>query len=87
MWAQEAVSNASFPAAGAIAAIGATIFVLGWRLAVARRAFTDWRATKAAVPKMRKGFFTTAKAAAKFVFWVLVALALLVSWVVHDVRS
>jgi hypothetical protein len=70
-----------------VAVIATVIFWLGYRLAVARRAWTDYKTTKAAVPKLRKGFFASVRDVAKFVFWSLLALVVLVSWVVHDIRE
>lgn len=38
--------------------VGATIFGLGFAWAVMRRANADYKNTKAAVPKLRKGFWS-----------------------------
>ncbi len=67
--------------------LAAIIFTFGYRLAVNRRANDDYKKTKAAVPILRKGFWSTWWAAVKIGAGVLVALAILVYWGVSDVRE
>lgn len=67
--------------------VGSTIYGAGYLTAVARRANSDYKKTKAGLPAMRKAFWSAWWNATKVVFWVFVAGALLVSWVVRDVRN
>lgn len=89
MWlaVQETGTPASYSTALAVGLIGATLVALGYRVAVNRRANADYKRTKAALPPMRKAFWVTLWAAIKFGFWALIAVAVLVSWVAHDVRE
>lgn len=87
MLAAAAEQTASSTTLGAVLLIGATIFMLGYRIAVNRRANADYKRTKAALPGMRKAFWATLWGAVKFGFFALIALALLLSWVVHDLRN
>lgn len=66
---------------------GASIFVFGFLWAVMKRANTDYKATKAAVKTLRKGFWASWRAAMKAAFWIFLVFVLLASWVVHDVRA
>lgn len=84
--AQEAVTSAAFPTAGAVGLIAAVVFVLGYRLAVLHRAHSDYRKTKAAVKPLRKERTAAFWGTVKFGFWVFVAGCLLIAWVAHDVR-
>ncbi len=67
--------------------IAGIIFTLGYRIAVNRRANDDYKKTKAAVPLLRKGFWSTWWAAVKIGFGVCIVLAILVYWGVSDVRD
>ncbi len=87
MWAQQEATSASFPAAGATFLIAGVIFMLGYRIAVVRRANRDYKNTKAAVGRLRKDFWATFWTAVKVGFWVFIGAALLVAWVAHDVRQ
>lgn len=66
---------------------GASIFGFGYLWAVMKRANKDYKATKAAVKALRKGFWASWQAAMKAAFWIFLVFVLLVSWVVHDVRA
>jgi hypothetical protein len=66
---------------------GASIFGFGYLWAVMKRANKDYKATKAAVKALRKGFWSSWQAAMKAAFWIFLVFVALVSWVVHDVRA
>lgn len=84
---QPATSGAALPTFGAVLVIGAVILGFGYRLAVMHRANADYKRTKAILPDMRKTFWRTLWAAVKFGFWMVIAFALLLSWVVHEARA
>lgn len=67
--------------------IGAAIYGVGYAQAVMHRANKDYKATKAAVKPLRKGFWKAWWAAVKIGFWVFIAFAILVTWVGRDIRS
>jgi ribose/xylose/arabinose/galactoside ABC-type transport system permease subunit len=79
-------SGASGPTLLAVIIIGGTIYTFGYARAVMHRANSDYKKTKAALPGMRKTFWATWWAAVKVGFWVLIALALLIAWVMHEAR-
>jgi ABC-type Fe3+ transport system permease subunit len=89
MWlgAEQEPVPASYSTAMAVALIGGVVLMLGYRVAVNRRANADYKRTKAALPAMRKAFWATLWGAIKFGFWAFIAVALLISWVAHDVRE
>ncbi len=62
---------------------GLLMFGVGFAWAVMRRANLDYKNTKAAVPKLRKGFWLAWWAAMKAAFWVLLVLACFVTWLVY----
>jgi arginine exporter protein ArgO len=67
--------------------IGGVIYLFGYARAVMHRANRDYKTTKAAVPVLRKGFWKTWWAAFKVGFWVLIAAAIMVTWVGRDLRG
>jgi ABC-type Fe3+ transport system permease subunit len=71
----------------AVLLVTTAVFVFGYRVAVNRRANADYKATKAAVPKLRRGFWSSWWGAVKMGFWMALAVALLVSWAVHESRQ
>jgi hypothetical protein len=79
--------DASFSSLLSVLLIGGVIFTFGFRLAVMRRANADYKATKAAVPKLRKGFWAALWAMVRFAALVAVALIALFAWVVHEART
>lgn len=66
---------------------GGLVFGVGYLWAVMHRANKDYKATKAAVKALRKGFWTSWWNAMKAGMWVLVAFLVLLSWVIHDIRA
>lgn len=84
---QPATSGASLPTLTAVLVIGAVRVGFGYRLAVTHRANSDYKKTKAGLPGMRKAFWEALWAAVKFGFWMVIAFALLLSWVVHEARA
>lgn len=71
----------------AVMLVTTSVFVFGYRIAVNRRANADYKGAKAALPKLRKGFWLTWWAAVKMAAVMGVAALLLVSWAVHDARQ
>jgi ABC-type Fe3+ transport system permease subunit len=67
--------------------IAAIIYAFGYLRAVMHRANRDYKTTKAAVPKLRRAFWSAWWAAVKVGFWVVVAIALLGWWAIRDVRD
>lgn len=63
--------------------IGGIIYGLGYARAVMHRANKDYKTTKAAVPILRKGFWTAWFAVVKVGFWVAIAVAILFVWMVR----
>jgi hypothetical protein len=55
----------------------------GYAMAVMRRANSDYKTTKAAVPGLRKAFWSTWRGAVKAGFWILVGMAVLVLWMLN----
>lgn len=84
---QPATSGASLPTLTAVLLIGGVILGFGYRLAVMHRANSDYKKTKAGLPLLRKAFWEALWAAVKFAFFMFIAFALLLSWVVHEVRA
>lgn len=87
MWLASDQAPAGPSALMVVALVASTIFVLGYRIAVNRRANSDYKTAKAAVPKLRRGFWRTWWAAAKIVGWTALAVVLLMSWAIHDARE
>lgn len=56
------------------------VYGFGYARAVMHRANRDYKTTKAAVPVLRKGFWTAWWGAVKVGFWVLFGCAILVVW-------
>lgn len=71
----------------AVLLVTTAVFVFGYRVAVNRRANADYKSTKAAVPKLRRGFWSSWWSAVKMGFWMALAVALLVSWAVYESRQ
>lgn len=67
--------------------IGGIIYTFGYLRAVMHRANTDYKSTKAAVPKLRKAFWSAWWSAVKTGFWVAIAFLILVAWMVRDGRN
>lgn len=88
MWlAEQQQAPAATSALMVVLLIAATIFVLGYRIAVNRRANRDYKSAKAAVPTLRKAFWATWWQAAKIVAWTAIAVVVLMSWAIHDARQ
>lgn len=66
---------------------GSVIYALGYAHAVWRRARMDYRATKAAVPRLRKAKWTLWTVMIRKGFWVVAALVVFVLWVIVDIRA
>lgn len=71
----------------AVMLVSTAVFVFGYRVAVNRRANQDYKNTKAALPKLRKGFWATWWAATKMAAVMVLAVILLLSWAVHDAKE
>lgn len=67
--------------------IGGIIYTFGYIRAVMHRANKDYKATKAAVPGLRKGFWKAWWSAVKVGTGVLVAIGILIYWGVSDIRE
>lgn len=79
--------NTSVPILLGMAVVGGTVYTFGYLRAVMHRANRDYKTTKAALPGLRKGFWSAWWSAVKVGFWVLLVFGLLLAGVVHDVRS
>lgn len=63
--------------------IGGIIYAFGYARAVMHRANKDYKTTKAAVPVLRKGFWSAWFAVVKVGFWVTIAVAVLFVWMIR----
>jgi hypothetical protein len=63
------------------------LYGLGYLTAVMRRANSDYKKTKTALPGMRKDFWVAWWNMVKIGFWVAIAALVLIAWAVHDVRA
>ncbi len=61
---------------------GLLLYGVGYGMAVMRRANKDYKSTKAAVPVLRKGFWLAWWVTVKAAFWVVLAVACFVVWLV-----
>jgi uncharacterized membrane-anchored protein len=66
--------------------VSGIVFATGYAMAVMHRANRDYKATKAALPILRKGFWKALFAVVKVGFWVAVAAFILIAWMIRDVR-
>ena len=64
---------------------GATIYSFGYVRAVMHRANQDYKTTKAAVPTLRKSFWSAWFKAVKVGFFIVLAAVVLGMWAWHDV--
>jgi heme/copper-type cytochrome/quinol oxidase subunit 2 len=90
MWMAAEQEPKSYPAIVVVLivlVVAGVIYLFGYVRAIMHRANKDYKATKAAVKPLRKAFWLSWWTATKVGFWILIAGALLVSWVVHDVRE
>lgn len=89
MWlaSDQAPAPASSTALLAVMLVTTAVFVFGYRVAVNRRANSDYKKTKAALPGLRKGFWSTWWSAMKMAAVMALAIVLLLSWAVHDARQ
>jgi ABC-type Fe3+ transport system permease subunit len=67
--------------------VAGIIYSFGYLRAVMHRANRDYRTTKAALPKLRKGFWHAWWAAVKIGFFVVLAIVVLGWWAVRDVTG
>ncbi len=67
--------------------IAGVIYTFGYLRAVMHRANRDYKTTKAALPKLRRGFWAAWWAAVKVGFWVVVAATILGWWAIRDVTD
>lgn len=80
--AQESTSLPGGTIAGFL--VGALLlYGFGYAMAVMRRANADYKATKAAVPKLRKGFWLAWWAAMKAGFWIGLIICCFIVWFVY----
>lgn len=70
-----------------VAIIAGIIYTFGYLRAVMHRANSDYKATKALVPTLRKGFWHAWWKAVKIGFWVFVAGTILIFWAYRDVAN
>ncbi len=66
---------------------GSLIYGFGYAMAVMRRARSDYRKTKEALPGLRRGFWSSLWAMIKVGFWVAVCAFILIVWMVKDVQQ
>lgn len=66
---------------------GGVIYTFGYARAVLTRANKDYKATKAAVPPLRKAWWLQLWVAIKVGFLVFIGLAILVFWTGRDLRD
>lgn len=85
--ASETQKNIAGPIVIIVVLTFGVIYTFGYARAVMHRANKDYKSTKAAVPVLRKGFWTTWWRAVKVGFWVLLIVGALVTWMVHDTES
>lgn len=62
---------------------GLLLYGVGYGMAVMRRANRDYKTTKAAVPKLRKGFWAAWWAMIRAAFFVALAIACLLTWLIY----
>ena len=67
--------------------VAGIIYSFGYLRAVMHRANRDYKTTKAALPKMRKGFWAAWWAAVKIGFFVMIAIFVLGWWAIRDVTE
>lgn len=77
----------SAPIVVILALSASVIFTVGYRLAVNQRANKDYKTTKAALPKLRKGFWSTWVALMKVAAVLAVISFILIAWVVNDFKD
>lgn len=77
----------SAPIVVILALSGTVIFSVGYRLAINQRANKDYKATKAALPKLRKGFWSSWVALMKVAAVLAVISFILIAWVVRDFKD
>lgn len=63
------------------------VFAFGYALAVMHRARKDYRATKAALPGLRKGFWSAWLTAARILAVIAVIGFILITWSVRDFKD
>jgi hypothetical protein len=85
--AQDEQPSVSMAAVIIVLIIAAIIYTFGYLRAVMHRANRDYKTTKAAVTKLRRGFWAAWWAAVKVGFWVVVAIGVLGWWAIRDVRD
>lgn len=66
---------------------GGVIYTFGYLRAVMHRANKDYKATKAAVPGLRKSFWKSVWAAIKVGVWVVIGVGILIAWTGRDLRD
>jgi len=67
--------------------IGSTVFSFGYLKAKLERANSDYKATKAAAPVLRKAYWTLWWGAVKVGFWVFIIGFGLVAWMFNDAKA
>jgi hypothetical protein len=68
--------------------IGAPVLIgFGSALAVMRRANSDYKKTKAALPGMRRDFWATWRAMMKLAFFVVFGFLVMAAWAAHEIRD
>jgi hypothetical protein len=66
---------------------GGIIYAFGYARAVMHRANSDYKKTKAAVPGLRKDFWSTWWRAVKTGFWIALGLVMVGMWAWHDAKG
>lgn len=66
---------------------GSTIFTLGYAWAVMKRANSDYKKTKEAVPLLRKDFWSAVGKVLKAGVLIAVAALILVAWKVSEAKG
>ncbi len=77
----------SVPVVLVLLIIGGTIYTFGYARAVLARAKGDYIKTRDAVPGLRKDFWRSLWKVVKVGFWVVVVFAVLLIWMIQDVRG
>lgn len=77
----------SAPIVGIVLLTSAFVFTFGYAVAVMRRANKDYKAVKASVPTLRKGFWATWRTMMKAALIITVIGFILVAWVVRDFKD
>lgn len=67
--------------------IGSTLITFGYLKAVADRANSDYKKTKAGLPLMRKAFWSAFWKMIKLGFWVALAAFALITWIIVEAKT